>query len=126
MNAVQRARTAYSPSRAGTLTERDTEYAVFARITHDLKSASDRGRPGFAALVAALHENRRLWRTLAIDVASPGNALPETLRARILYLAEFTDQHTRKVLNGRDIARPLVEINTAIMRGLRPTPEAAA
>jgi len=126
MNAAQRARNAYAPSRAGILTARGTEYAVFARITHDLKSASDRGRPGFAALVAALHENRRLWRTLAIDVADSGNALPDDLRARILYLAEFTALHTSRVLGGNGGTEPLIEINTAVMRGLRAAPEAAA
>lgn len=126
MNAAQLARTAYSPSRAGTMTERGTEYAVFARITHDLKSATDRGRPGFAALAAALHENRRLWRILAIDVADAANALPDDLRARIFYLAEFTDQHTRKILNGQDSAEALIEINTSVMRGLRANPGKAA
>ena len=74
------------------------------------------------------------WITVAFGLAAftlapqhvLGAALPDDLRARIFYLAEFTDQHTRKVLNGRDTAGPLIEINTAIMRGLRPAPEAVA
>ena len=71
------------------------------------------------ALIEALHENRILWNTLAADVALPENALPEDLRARIFYLAEFTAQHTRKVLRNEDTAVPLLEVNAAILGGLR-------
>jgi len=53
------------------------------------------------------------------DVASPQNALPKDLRARIFYLAEFTAQHTRKVLRNEDTAVPLLEINAAILGGLQ-------
>ena len=55
----------------------------------------------------------------AADVADRANGLPQDLRARIFYLAEFTDQHSSKVLSGKGKADVLVEINAAIMRGLR-------
>ena len=70
-------------------------------------------------LLEALHENRKLWRTLAIDVADKDNALPKDLRARIFYLAEFTDHHTNAVIRKKVSAVPLLEINTAILRGLK-------
>ena len=62
----------------------------------------------------------RLWSTLALDVADPDNALPAALRAQLFYLFEFTEVHSRRLL-GRDGASPdiLVEINTAVLRGLR-------
>jgi flagellar protein FlaF len=41
------------------------------------------------------------------------------LRARIFYLAEFTRAHTRKVLRRTAGPDALVEINLAVMRGLR-------
>jgi len=66
-----------------------------------------------------MHENRTLWRKLAIDVASPENLLPDELRARLIYLAEFTDHHTRRAIKREVSAAPLVEINTAILRGLK-------
>jgi flagellar biosynthesis activator protein FlaF len=126
MNSLQMARTAYSSSRPSIRTPRSTEYDVFARITQNIKSASEKGKSGFSALVSALHENRNLWRILALDVADDNNALPDQLRARILYLAEFTDLHTRRILAREADAASLIEINTTIMRGLRGMPEVAS
>jgi flagellar biosynthesis activator protein FlaF len=113
------ARSAYASPGAPVRTARSTEYDAIARITARLKAAVTSQPPGFAQLAAALHDNRRLWTTLAADVADPGNALPDALRAQLLYLAEFTDQHSRKVLAREADADALIEINTAVMRGLR-------
>jgi len=119
VNTMQMAQRAYSaPQQAQTRSPRATEYAAFARITARLKAAQAAGPQHFPALAAALEQNRRLWRTLALDVADKDNALPAALRSRIFYLYEFTDQHTRKVLRREADAGPLVEINTAMMRGL--------
>ncbi|MCR9149161.1 MAG: flagellar biosynthesis regulator FlaF [Rhodobacteraceae bacterium] len=113
------AKTAYSNPGQPTRTPRTTEYEAFARITHRLKAAAALDKSGFSSLVRALHENRELWTILAADVAGSGNGLPPQLRAQIIYLYEFTMQHTSKVLAGD--ARPdvLIDINTAVMRGLR-------
>nr|WP_255744095.1 flagellar biosynthesis regulator FlaF [Aliiroseovarius sediminis] len=111
------AKTAYnSTSRAPLRTSRGTEYEAFAKVTHQLGRART---SSFADLAAALHENRRLWTLLAADVANEDNALPSDLRARLFYLAEFTADHSRKVLSEGEDASVLVEINTAVMRGLR-------
>lgn len=118
MTAQHLAQSAYSNARRGAVrTPRTTEYELFSRITSQLKSAAaDTAK--FPALAAALHANRRLWTTLAADVAEPDNGLPEQLRAQLFYLAQFTREHTSKVLAGRETADALVEVNTAIMRGL--------
>lgn len=117
MNAVALAKTAYdSSARAPLRTSHGTEYEAFAKVTHNLGQAS---RSNFAELAHALHENRRLWTMLAADVADNENGLPNDLRARVFYLAEFTADHSRKVLSDGETADVLVEINTAIMRGLR-------
>jgi flagellar protein FlaF len=84
-----------------------------------MRRAARAGRKAFPDLVAALHDNRRLWTILAVEVADEANALPRDLRARIFYLAEFIAQHTPKVLTREAGAEALIEINTAIMRGLR-------
>ena len=59
-----------------------------------------------------------MWTALAADVADKKNALPNTLRAQIFYLAEFTEQHTRQVQRKEADVSALIEINTAILRGL--------
>ncbi len=111
------AQRAYAPTSAPIKSERSIEYEVIARITYRLKAAIEGNK--FPTLVEALHENRTLWQRFAIDVADPANLLPRDLRARIFYLAEFTDHHTSKVINEKVSAAPLLEVNTAIMRGLK-------
>lgn len=119
VNAQTLAKAAYSTSSTPIRTDRGTEYEIFARVTHKLRSAAAKGKPGFAELAEAVHQNRQLWTILAADVADKDNGLPKDLRARIFYLAEFTQDYSRKVLsNGASIV-PLVEINAAMMRGLR-------
>jgi len=125
VNALDLARTAYSSAKTPIRTEKSTEYDLFARITARMKSATVRKPDNIADLADALHDNRRLWILLAADVANADNALPQSLRAQIFYLAEFTLQHTPKILEGTASAEALIDINTAIMRGLRPQEVAA-
>lgn len=119
MTTAQLAHTAYARSRPTIRTHRQTEYDVFARVTRQLQQAEGAGAASFPELAAAIHDNRRLWTILAIDVAHPDNRLPDDLKSRILTLARFTHQHGAKVLEGQASPRILIEINTAIMRGLR-------
>jgi flagellar biosynthesis activator protein FlaF len=119
VTALNLARTAYSAPGTPARTLRGIEYDLFARVTHRLMATQSAGAKDFSALASALHENRELWTVLAADVAEPGNALPAPLRAQLFYLYEFTDQHSRKILDGKGTVEVLIDINTAIMRGLR-------
>lgn len=118
MNAQSLAQRAYSQSGRTTKTARGTEYELIARATHRIKTAAEAGPLAYPKLVEALSENQRLWTILAVDVADKDNALPNDLRARIFYLAEFVQQHTTKVLMKKGRITPLLEINAAILRGL--------
>jgi flagellar protein FlaF len=127
------AQRAYGAAARPLRTARGTEYELFAEVTAALvvagrRPAEDEGFEArgrhFAALVAAVHRNRQLWTALATDVASQGNALPKQLRAQLFYLAEFTEAQSRAVLRGGDVAS-LVEINRAVMQGLRPAAAAS-
>jgi flagellar protein FlaF len=95
------------------------EYDAVARITHRLRSEAMKGPEGFPDLVKALHDNKTLWNIFAVDVADADNQLPRELKAQIFYLAEFTSQHTTKVLARQANVAPLLEINSAILQGLR-------
>lgn len=119
MTAQILARAAYAGPSVATRTARDIEYDAFARSTHRLGHAAADPDAGFSALAQAIHDNRSLWTALAIDVADEGNALPGPLRAQIFYLAEFTVAHSQKVLAGQADVKALIDINTAVMRGLR-------
>lgn len=117
MNVTTLAHRGYAPTSAPLKSARRAEYDVIGRITSRMMSAMQ--SKDFNKLVHAMHENRTLWRKLALDVIHPDNLLPDDLRARLIYLSEFTEQHTRKVLAREASATPLVEVNTAILRGLK-------
>lgn len=110
---------AYARPAAPIRTPRAAEYEVIARITQRLAVACQRRKLDYPGLIAALAENELLWSTLAADVASSGNGLPQALRARLFYLYQFTAEHSRKVRAGNGSPEVLVEINTAVLRGLR-------
>jgi flagellar protein FlaF len=113
------ARSVYARPEAPQKTPRSLEYDLLARITKRLAQAAAARRENFPALMAALDENLRLWSTLASDVADSGNTLPSKLRAQLFYLYEFTNLHSKAVRADKGSVEVLVDINTAVMRGLR-------
>ena len=119
MALQQLAQDLYRTAPAQTGAPRSMEYDAVVRISRQLRDASRKGDVGFAELVQAIHMNRRLWTLFATNVADSENALPESLRAQLLYLAEFTHLHSEKVLAGNANVRPLLEINMSILHGLR-------
>ncbi|KPQ07023.1 MAG: flagella biosynthesis regulator FlaF [Rhodobacteraceae bacterium HLUCCA12] len=122
MSASANAQSAYGFLARTVKTARDIEYDLMAAITGRLRAAqSDAGPAAFPALVAAMHDNRRLWSAFAMDLADSGNGFPDELRARLFYLAEFVTRHTDKALAGSAPADILIDINLAVMRGLRGT-----
>lgn len=116
MNATSLAQTAYAAA-APVRTARGSEYAAFEQITSRLARATDPATP-MTLRAAALHDNRRLWTTLATDIASPDNALPQALRAQLFYLAEFSLLQSRAALKDPAALAGLIDINRAVMRGL--------
>lgn len=121
MSATVKAQSAYDTINRIIKSPRDIEYELMASITGRLREAHSDTSPGaFPALAAAMHDNRRLWNAFATDLADGGNLFPKDLRARLFYLAEFVTQHTDKALSGNAPAEVLVDINLAVMRGLRP------
>lgn len=125
MTPSLQARAAYASPSPATRSPRALEYELLARASQRLAAGWERRAQDFPALVAALDENLRLWRTLALDVADPGNALPAALRARLFWLYEFAEAHSARVREGRAGVEVLVDINTAVMRGLRGEVSAA-
>ncbi|SLN31765.1 flagellar biosynthesis regulator FlaF [Pseudooctadecabacter jejudonensis] len=118
MNIIDQARQAYAPKTTVLRTGRSIEHQLFSDVTVRLKEANAKKKTDFATFAEAVHANRAVWTHLASQVAEDENALSTDLRARIFYLAEFTAFHSAKILqNSADIA-PLIEINTAMMRGL--------
>lgn len=113
------ARAIYGRPEAPQKTPRAVEYELLARFTQSLSSAWAARKQNYPALMAALDDNLRLWTTLAADVAESENGLPAPLRAQLFYLYEFTAQHSRAIRENDASVEVLIDINTAVMRGLR-------
>ena len=124
MHPSSQARSAYAA--APVRTARSDEYAVFALVTQRLMAVDESDSAAFPRLAEAVVDNQRLWATLAEDLMHEGNRLPVQLRAQLVSVAEFVRRHSLAVLGGRAKLAALIDINTAIMKGLRGNLEAAA
>jgi flagellar protein FlaF len=120
VNAQLLAQKAYAPTAPQVRSDRSIEHSVFSKATYRLRETEHNAKTNYPAFVTALYENQKLWTLVAMDVADGDNQLTQELRAQIFYLAEFTAVHTAKVLRNEATAAPLIEVNTSIMRGLRP------
>ena len=109
----------YAQREAPTRSLRSIEYDLLAQVTQRMRTAWTNRGNDFPGLVRAVTDNTLLWSTLASDVATSGNALPATLRARLFYLYEFTVKHSRSILEEKGSVEVLADINMAVMRGLR-------
>lgn len=119
MTANLMAQNGYAMAGAPVRTPRSIEIEVIAKITRKLHSVGQNEPERIVSKAQALYENRKLWGIFAADVALQDNPLPRELKANILYLAEFVNVQTSKVLASGAPIEPLIEVNQAIMRGLR-------
>jgi flagellar biosynthesis activator protein FlaF len=118
MNALAAANAAYGQAARNIKPNRAIEYDIFAQITARLRASAARLPEGFPALVKALDDNRALWIALASDLSLPDNPLPIETKIGLLNLAQFSLEHTGRILAGQANVEPLIDINRAIMKGL--------
>ena len=119
MDVAAQAANGYRAVQLQTHSARSIEAKLFAEITAALVRARRAGKPGFRDLVAALHRNRTLWDALLADLALEGNALPAPLKAQLIQLGHFVRQFTARVLKNEDDVQALIDVNNAILAGLR-------
>lgn len=119
MSATSQALRGYAENAVSTRSDRRAEYEVIGRVTQELRDSALNQKADFPAFVSALHKNQRLWTALVVDIMDAKNPIPNELKARIVYLAEFTNHHSRQVLKKKASIMPLLEINMAVLRGLK-------
>ena len=108
---------AYQRARSTTESARATEHRLMSQITGDMMSARDAGLNG-SALMPVLHRNREVWGAFASACGTPGNLLPDGLRASIISIGLWVDRFTSDVVSGRDSIDELIAVNRAIIEGL--------
>jgi len=117
MNASLQARSAYTNNQTAIKTPRSIEAQLLGEVTAQLRKAAANS-DNYPGLVAAVHRNRQMWTTFAMNIADKDNGLPKELRAQLFYLAEFTEAHSQKILQRDAKATALVEINMSVLKGL--------
>lgn len=117
MTITSRAETHYGSMQHVTKTDRQVESDILGKVTANLQKAT-LNSGDFPQLVKAIHDNRIIWSHFAAHAADNLNKLPNELRADLVSLYEFTEQHSQKVLRKEADVSVLIEVNTAIMRGL--------
>lgn len=110
---------AYQAARSRAETPRAAEHRLLSQITGEMMEAEAAGLTG-AALAASLHRNREMWAVFTTDCGSPGNGLPDELRASIISLGLFVQRFTSEVIAGREPIGELIALNRTMMEGLPP------
>ncbi len=113
------ARQHYTNSQRELASDKAIEIHIFSSITSRMRAINMEEIGAMSKLAEALNDNVKLWNILMIDLTRPENPLPHSLKTSIIELAEFTQKHTFKVLSGSANHDVLIDINTAIINGLR-------
>jgi flagellar biosynthesis activator protein FlaF len=97
---------------------RAQEARAFDRVINMLREA-DAGGARTRHGVNALYQLRTLWTVFLDDLNGTDNALPDTLRARLISIGIWVIKEIERLRNGEvtDLA-PLIEINQIIRDGL--------
>ncbi|MEL6619144.1 MAG: flagellar biosynthesis regulator FlaF [Pseudomonadota bacterium] len=109
----------YAENADSTRHMRRMEYDAIARATSTLREKAMSSKSDFPGYADALLLNQKLWTALVVDLLDKRNPLPDELKGSLMYLGEFTRQHTSKILRENASVMPLLEINMAVMRGLK-------
>lgn len=107
---------AYQKANLSTENPKQTEYRAFAIFTRALEEAEAKGP---VAIVKAVADNRQLWLTLQMDLASEENKLPLELRAQLLSIAIWVNKYSVSAMKNEASLEPLISVNREIMEGLK-------
>lgn len=100
-------------------THREAEARLLSRLNRNLQQSMTNMPNNISAFMHALYENDRFWAHIAMDLSEDSNQLPEQLRASLISISGFVIRHSANVRKGAASAEPLIDINLAIIRGLR-------
>lgn len=119
---------AYKRTISHTEAPRQIERRILARVTSKLEEQSlvfdsTEGRSERLQLLAdglrhTLWENQEIWMAFKMDLIESENGLSPDLRASILSLAIWVENHTQSTLSGGKTIKPLIDVNRSIIDGL--------
>lgn len=95
----------------------ELEFRAFSEVTSRLMRANEEGAPA-KQRISALADNILLWSILTSDLATPGNAYPKELRAKLISLGIWAQKTSRAAMRTAGSLSPLIEVNRNIAEGL--------
>ncbi len=120
MDQKQNALRGYGQTKRQTASDKHIELQLFSSITARLRAEANKNPAKLTSeLAETLVENAKLWNILFCDLVAPENKLALDLKTNLISLAEFTQSHTQRILRGEASLAILIEINTAIIEGLK-------
>lgn len=105
--------------------DRDIEIQVFQTSISRLRTLSGLDFKLTPDAATILSDNLKLWDLLTVDLAQSDNQIDDTLSAQLIGLAKFVRVHTMALYRGEGSVDVLVDINTAILKGLLGQPGSA-
>ncbi|SEN26030.1 flagellar biosynthesis regulator FlaF [Palleronia pelagia] len=107
---------------------RQVERRVLSQATHEIErhakkfdaatDKSDRLAILADGLRDALQRNQTIWAALRNDLATPGNTIPDALKAQLISISLWVDRQSQAALAGEARIGALVEVNSNIIAGL--------
>jgi len=120
MDQKQNALRGYGQVKRQTASDKHIELQLFSAVTARLRAQVQNNSSRLTGPMAeAILENAKLWNVLFCDLVGPDNKLAGDLKNNLISLAEFTQSHTQRVLRGQASIDILIEINSAIIQGLK-------
>ena len=98
---------------------RNLEYKVLGAVTGALLKANQDGSDLSDKFNAVLW-NEKVWHAFRCDLNTPGNQLPDDLKASLISLAIWVGKETNRVMDHLASLDGLISINRQIMAGLAP------
>ncbi|RMH45727.1 MAG: flaF protein [Alphaproteobacteria bacterium] len=84
----------------------------------ELEKPGDKLKLLAQGLREAVWKNERIWMTFKNDLVYEANALPPNLRASLISLGFWVENHSQGVLAGTHRLEPLISVNRSIIDGL--------
>jgi len=120
MDQKQNALRGYGQVKRQTASDKHIELQLFSSVTGRLRAQAQKNLNRLDGEMAeAILANAKLWNVLFCDLVGPENKLAADLKNNLISLAEFTQSHTQRVLRGQAGIDILIEINSAVIEGLR-------
>jgi len=120
MDQKQNALRGYGQVKRQTASDKHIELQLFSSVTARLRAQANKNSTKLNSVMAeAVLDNAKLWNILFCDLINPENKLPLDLKTNLISLAEFTQGHTQRVLRGEAGISVLIEVNMAIIEGLK-------